>query len=208
MFNFWEPVHYLLHGYGLQTWELSPQYSIRSWLYIALHAAPLKLVSFIPAIGNSKVMQFYALRSILGGVAVVSEGKLFESMWYEDGKRRPLRSYAYLWFAATSTGNFISSSSLLPNSFAMYCVSFALASFLNQRPDTNDCGHFLWLAVGTILGWPFVGALSLPFAVYEVALASRMGDSWRIFVARMKRTAYYSLAILVSSLPSPVEFLN
>lgn len=37
-FNYWEPAHYLSHGYGLQTWEYSPDYAIRSWLYVALHA--------------------------------------------------------------------------------------------------------------------------------------------------------------------------
>lgn len=37
-FNYWEPSHYLSHGYGLQTWEYSPDYAIRSWLYIALHS--------------------------------------------------------------------------------------------------------------------------------------------------------------------------
>jgi alpha-1,2-mannosyltransferase len=37
-FNYWEPTHYLGHGYGLQTWEYSPEYAIRSWTYIALHA--------------------------------------------------------------------------------------------------------------------------------------------------------------------------
>lgn len=37
-FNYWEPTHYLSHGYGLQTWEYSPEYGIRSWLYIGLHA--------------------------------------------------------------------------------------------------------------------------------------------------------------------------
>ena len=37
-FNYWEPTHYLSHHYGLETWEYSPQYAIRSWLYISLHA--------------------------------------------------------------------------------------------------------------------------------------------------------------------------
>src|SRR5436190_4496041 len=37
-FNYWEPTHYLQYGYGLQTWEYSPEYAIRSWLYIAIHA--------------------------------------------------------------------------------------------------------------------------------------------------------------------------
>lgn len=38
-FNYWEPTHYLSHGYGLQTWEYSPDYAIRSWLYVAIHSA-------------------------------------------------------------------------------------------------------------------------------------------------------------------------
>ncbi len=37
-FNYWEPTHYLSHGYGLQTWEYSPEYAIRSWAYISFHA--------------------------------------------------------------------------------------------------------------------------------------------------------------------------
>lgn len=37
-FNYWEPTHYLQHGYGLQTWEYSPVYAIRSWTYVAFHA--------------------------------------------------------------------------------------------------------------------------------------------------------------------------
>lgn len=37
-FNYWEPTHYLSHGYGLQTWEYSPDFAIRSWLYVGFHA--------------------------------------------------------------------------------------------------------------------------------------------------------------------------
>lgn len=38
VFNYWEPTHYLQYGYGMQTWEYSPIYAIRSWAYIRLHA--------------------------------------------------------------------------------------------------------------------------------------------------------------------------
>ncbi|CAG8591433.1 5824_t:CDS:10, partial [Racocetra fulgida] len=38
VFNYWEPTHYLQYGYGMQTWEYSPEYAIRSWAYIKLHA--------------------------------------------------------------------------------------------------------------------------------------------------------------------------
>lgn len=47
-FNYWEPTHYLSHGYGLQTWEYSPDYAIRSWFYIALHAVAGNLRRLLP----------------------------------------------------------------------------------------------------------------------------------------------------------------
>lgn len=37
VFNFFEPLHYFQHNEGFQTWELSPQFAIRSWSYVLLH---------------------------------------------------------------------------------------------------------------------------------------------------------------------------
>ena len=37
-FNYLEPLHYFLHGSGMQTWEYSAQFALRSWLYLLLHA--------------------------------------------------------------------------------------------------------------------------------------------------------------------------
>ena len=48
VFNYWEPTHYLTHGYGLQTWEYSPEFAIRSWAYVTLHAVASKLASVLP----------------------------------------------------------------------------------------------------------------------------------------------------------------
>lgn len=36
---FWQ-MHYLLYGTGMQTWEYSPLYAIRSYAYLWLHALP------------------------------------------------------------------------------------------------------------------------------------------------------------------------
>jgi len=38
-------MHYLLNGYGFQTWEYSPAYAVRSYAYLWLYAWPLKLHS-------------------------------------------------------------------------------------------------------------------------------------------------------------------
>lgn len=48
MFNYWEPAHYLAHGYGLQTWEYSPVYAIRSWAYVGVHAVLSRVFSEAP----------------------------------------------------------------------------------------------------------------------------------------------------------------
>lgn len=55
VFNFWEPLHYMDRGYGFQTWETSPQYSIRSWAYILLHLVPVKFATFF--LGTDKVSE-------------------------------------------------------------------------------------------------------------------------------------------------------
>jgi hypothetical protein len=47
-FNYWEPTHYISHGYGLQTWEYSPEYAIRSWTYLAFHALVGSLRRLLP----------------------------------------------------------------------------------------------------------------------------------------------------------------
>ena len=37
-YNYLEPLHYLLHGSGMQTWEYSAAHALRSYLYLVLHA--------------------------------------------------------------------------------------------------------------------------------------------------------------------------
>ena len=53
VFNFWEPLHYLDRGHGFQTWETSPEYAIRSYAYVALHLAPVKISRLL--FGDQKV---------------------------------------------------------------------------------------------------------------------------------------------------------
>lgn len=50
--NYWEPAHYLMYGYGLQTWEYSPQYALRSYYYLWHYIPVAKLASFLT---NNKV---------------------------------------------------------------------------------------------------------------------------------------------------------
>lgn len=52
VFNFWDPAHYLVHGQGLQTWEYSAEYAIRSWAFVALYALPGRIIAALTSHGN------------------------------------------------------------------------------------------------------------------------------------------------------------
>lgn len=55
VYNYWEPLHFILYGDGFRTWEYSPIYAIRSWAYLLLHAAPARL--FLHVNPTDKVRQ-------------------------------------------------------------------------------------------------------------------------------------------------------
>lgn len=52
VFNFFEPLHYFQHNEGFQTWELSPQFAIRSWAYVLLHWPLASLLPRLLSLGK------------------------------------------------------------------------------------------------------------------------------------------------------------
>lgn len=69
-FNYWEPLHYVIYGRGLQTWEYSPEFALRSYTYLLVQGVPGWIYNqlFHP----SPLLIFYLIRCILGfGCAVV-----------------------------------------------------------------------------------------------------------------------------------------
>lgn len=58
VYNYWEPLHFLLHGDGFRTWEYSSKYAIRSWAYLLLHTLPARLVTHLNP--SDKVCSFAA----------------------------------------------------------------------------------------------------------------------------------------------------
>jgi hypothetical protein len=53
VFNFWEPLHFFQKGHGFQTWEVTPQFAIRSWAYILFHLPVSQIGNFLG--GGQKV---------------------------------------------------------------------------------------------------------------------------------------------------------
>ncbi|KAJ6094070.1 hypothetical protein N7467_002915 [Penicillium canescens] len=173
VFNFWEPTHYLQHGYGLQTWEYSPVYSIRSWLYVSLHAAVGKLGSMVV---HSKTAEFYTIRLTLAFVCAACQTRLYSAICRTLSPRIGL---LFVMIVTLSPGMFHASTAFLPSTFTMYMSMLGLASFLDWKNGRKTAQGIMWFGLGAIVGWPFAGALLVPLLIEEVVL----GIASRSFVS-------------------------
>ncbi|OOQ90353.1 alpha-1,2-mannosyltransferase [Penicillium brasilianum] len=165
VFNFWEPTHYIDHGYGLQTWEYSPVYSIRSWLYVSLHAAVGKLGSLVV---HSKSAEFYFIRSVLAAFCAACQTRLYSSICRTLNPRIGL---LFLVIALFSPGMFHASTAFLPSTFTMYTSMLGLAAFLDLKGGPKIAQGIMWFGLGSIVGWPFAGALILPLLFEEFIIS-------------------------------------
>ncbi|MDC6271856.1 hypothetical protein PP707_06115, partial [Acetobacter pasteurianus] len=78
-FNYWEPLNLLLRGFGKQTWEYSPEFSIRSYAYLVPYYIVGKACQFLA--GVSPVNIFYAVRIVaLAGITSLCELRFFVTM--------------------------------------------------------------------------------------------------------------------------------
>lgn len=174
-FNYWEPLHYLNHGYGLQTWEYSPEYSIRSWAYILIHAIPAKLGSFFT---SSKTAEFYILRVLLACICAATETRLYSAI---SRTLNPRIGVFYLMIVVFSPGFFYASAAFVPSSFAMYTSTLGLTCFMDWHGGAKTAQGIMWFGIGAVLGWPFSGALIIPFVLEDWTIAIFMNDVFSTF---------------------------
>ncbi|XP_021773824.1 dol-P-Man:Man(6)GlcNAc(2)-PP-Dol alpha-1,2-mannosyltransferase-like [Chenopodium quinoa] len=158
VFNYWEPLHFLLFKSGFQTWEYSAEYALRSYLYIVFHAIVGGPISFL---FEDKVRVFYAVRLFLGLISVVTDAFLVVALSRKYGKR--LASYTLAMLCLTS-GCFFASTSFLPSSFSMYAMSLASALALLEKPAMAVSVA----ASGVIIGWPFSVLAFLPVTLFSL----------------------------------------
>ncbi|PWA95009.1 alg9-like mannosyltransferase family [Artemisia annua] len=162
VFNYWEPLHYLIYKSGFQTWEYSSQFALRSYLYIIFHYLvgwPASLC--FSWLEEEKVKVFYTVRIFLGLLSVITEAALVVAISRKYGKRLALYTLAFL---CLTSGCFFASTSFLPSSFSMYAISLSSALFLFGRHATAVAVA----ATGVILGWPFSILAFLPVTVYSL----------------------------------------
>ena len=191
VFNYWEPTNYLNRGFGLQTWEYSPEFAIRSWTYVVLHAIPGKLASFF---SSKTTFEFYFIRAALGVVCALCETRLFSTVSRILNYRVGMM---LLLVMVLSPGMFHASVAYLPSSLAMYTAMLGTAAFMDWRGGLKTNQGIMWFGIGAMIGWPFSAALILPFIAEEFVLAWMVKDKseiiWR-FVDGVARC----LIVLVS----------
>ncbi|KAG0707441.1 glycosyltransferase family 22 protein [Suillus ampliporus] len=165
VFNFWEPLHYIEHGHGFQTWEVTPMYAIRSWAYVLLHLIPARL----PLVLNlGKRPAFFAVRIALAVVSTLCEAKLCCTVVEKVNERVGRYLFFMLLFNA---GMWNAAPAFLPSSFAMYATMMAFTYSLEPSSLKNKRRTLfatILFATGAIVGWPFALALSLPFVSEEL----------------------------------------
>ena len=179
-FNYWEPSHYLLYGAGLQTWEYSPVYGLRSYTYIAAHAA----VAYVAAaVVENKVAVFFAVRAALGCAAALLEARFVQRVHAWANAEVGIYTWILL---TTSAGMFHAAVAFLPSSFAMHCVLLAWTAWMDATMDQSaPCAPPTWrrsyaaavffVATGCIIGWPFLCIIAAPLAIDAISALGLVG---------------------------------
>lgn len=168
-FNYWEPMHYLLYGTGMQTWEYSPLYAIRSYAYLWLHALPACLHAHV--LQTNKVLVFYFVRCVLAFSCCVCELYFYKAVCKKFGLHVGRLMLAFL---VLSTGMFCSSAAFLPSTFCMYTTLVAMTGWFQDSTPLAVTG----VAAGAIVGWPFSALIGVPIA-FDLFVLKRQ---WKSFI--------------------------
>ena len=157
--GYYEPLHYLLLGRGLQTWEYSPAFALRSYAFLA----PLYLLGRA-ILATGVVIQrpdlFTSLRMAIGVFFAYSETRFVSAAHTAFGGRLLIACTVLL---AVTPGVLYCSTSFLPSAFAASFVMLATASWL----EGAGLWTVLWGSLAAIFtGWPFCGVLFLPFGLH------------------------------------------
>ncbi|CAM9376739.1 unnamed protein product [Phaeothamnion confervicola] len=162
-FNYWEPLHYSLYGFGQQTWEYAPDHALRSWAFLM----PSRLFAKSSAEWLSLLgWQWYkpwvwlGVKARWGAISAIAETTLYAAVSSKFGKRA---GAVFLVLTATSAGMFIAATALLPSSTCMILQVVVLTAWLHEA---WRLAVFLAVVATLGLGWPFVALLHAPLAVH------------------------------------------
>lgn len=157
IFNYWEPMHFLQHAFGLQTWEYSPSFALRSYTFLLPFLAVARLPTYL--LPTSKPASFYAVRVFLAALSAFADAHLHASL---SSVFTHAVSAPFLFAIVFSPGIFRASVELLPSTVALHLLTLAFSFWLRRRLVH---GVFL-VALAALLAWVFAAALAVPLALY------------------------------------------
>lgn len=175
-YGYWEPLHFLLFGHGMQTWEYAPKFAIRSYaflmpVYLSLH--------FLKDLVPSKIYLFYLVRLLLGTFTACAQASFVHSIHEQKEKFPSTLAKLTGIFMMCSSGMLLSSTAFLPSAVSSALLMLALAAWL-QRSFLRT---IFWGAVAVLwTGWPFVGLVFLPVGLHM------LGDIFCSSLAPMTET--------------------
>lgn len=185
-FNYVEPIHYVTYGSGMQTWEYSPEFALRSYAYVELHALPVRAARFL---GLDKVQAFYLLRASLGTISAACEAFFCAAVSQSFGRSVGLLTFGFL---AGASGMFHSSVAVLPSSTCMYAVLLGFGAWLRGSWALGLlCGSFAVL---------MAMAVAVPMFVPMGVAALHPDNLGFVRVVAVALTALVAFALLPSLL--------
>ncbi|KAJ2161124.1 mannosyltransferase [Coemansia sp. RSA 552] len=178
VFNYWEALHAEQFGRGKQTWEYAPQFALRSWAYVRVHALVLAALRW--ALGmTTKAQLFYALRAVLATASAACEAALVCAAGRWVG--RDVAAWTELACMGMA-GLFHAAPALLPSSFAMCAVTVG-AAYAMPPPSRCLRVHLRRRLVPAVtafsvaagVGWPYAAIVAVPFAAEELFVGGSGG---------------------------------
>jgi alpha-1,2-mannosyltransferase len=158
-YGYYEPLHFILYGHGMQTWEYAPQFAIRSYAFLLpIYTALSIFKDWVP----NKLYLFYLIRILLGSFAAYSLSTFINSLQTQKMFSSQLPKVTCI-LLVTSPGILFSSTCFLPSAVCSSFLLLCLADWMQQR-----CYRAIaWGSIAVLwTGWPFVGLLFLPVGIH------------------------------------------
>lgn len=193
VYNYFEPLHFLHHGSGMQTWEYASQYALRTYAYLlpmqGLSRFYEEVYGLIPndtiellagllvdhPVLSPKVWAFCCLRSTLAGCMALAEVSFCRAL----EKRFPETCWITCLLLLTSAGMSHAAGAYLPSSSVLLLFLASLASWWNQ----NHVGAMACAVVATLaIGWPFCAVLFVPMGLHVLYQAIMKGSFSRLLL--------------------------
>jgi hypothetical protein len=157
-YGYWEPLHYLVNGTGLQTWEYAPQYAIRTYAFIY----PFYLISSFlkTSVQLDSTQCFFVMRSIIGLFTAYCESCFVSSVSKSFGTTTA--GYVVMLILC-APGMLFCSTSFLPSAVCTSLLMLSCSAWL----DEHFVSCIFWGCIAVLFtGWPFCGLLFLPMGLH------------------------------------------